>query len=146
VTAVVKRVARYFENHIEQQEQPQEQQQQPEATGDKDALDDSLGELQAYNPSSTTSSASEREEGGNTDDPQEGERRSSLVPLHVPDLWNAAKAVDSEIDALELALRKMLDTKDSSFDFGTVTNPYSIFQVRHSTPFRLSIGTLRLTT
>jgi hypothetical protein len=146
VTAVVKRVAWYFEDHIEQQEQPQEQQQQPEATGDKDALDDSLGELQAYNPSSTTSSASEREEeaveeGGNTDNPQEGERRSSLVPLHVPDLWNAAKAVDSEIDALELALRKMLDTKDSSFDFGTVTNPYSIFQVRHSTPFRLSIGT-----
>jgi hypothetical protein len=134
VTAVVKRVARYFEDHIEQ---PREQQQQPEATGDKDALDDSLSELQAYNPST---SASEREEeavedGGNTDDPQEGERRSSLVPLHVPDLWNATKAVDSEIDALELALRKMLDTKDSSFDFGAITNPYSIFQVRHTTPF-----------
>jgi hypothetical protein len=116
VTAVVKRIASYFVEDVEHR------QQQPEGSIDKDTLEDSISELPTYSGAEHGEAA---EAAGTLDE----RRSSSLVPLLTPELWNAEKAVQSEIDALEQALRRMADSKESSFDLGIVTNPYSIFQV-----------------
>lgn len=97
----LKRVASYFSD-VDQRE-----------TAEKDAsLED---------PTETTN----KEE---RDSPSE-KRRNSSVPLYTPDLWKAENADQTEVAALHDALKDVKDLKESSFGFGPINDPYSIFQV-----------------